>query len=185
MIDPPSIAALNRRLAETPGEFLANSGTDLAAIVSDLVRDLGGETFDSKRAAPFAGAGDPRRLALIGIAAWLFHDEWFVERRAFDERLYEFLARGLDDLSTAVGPAQFVNDPDRREELARRALRAIGVLPQGETATQAADRLATLDSLERLRVLRETRAAQERTRRIQEAMRKKAAEEAASAYGRE
>ena len=55
----------------------------------------------------------------------------------------------------------------------------------GESEAQAADRLNTLSSVERTHVIQETRAAQERVRQVREAMKKKAAEEAAAAYGRE
>ena len=183
MHDTPSIAALTRRLAETPSEFLDVNRVDVEAVVSDLIRDLGGAWFDARRAAPFAN--DPRRRAAILIASWLLHDEWFREQRQFAEAAYQFLRSGLDEVSAIVEPSQFVSDPDRREELARRALRALQVVPAGESAQQASDRLATLDSIERVKVLRDTRAAQKRIAEIQEAMRKKAAEEAAAAYGRE
>lgn len=184
MNDAPSIAALTRRLAETPAEFLAEARVDVAAVVSDLVCDLGGALLNTKRAAPFSTAAGPRR-SLILIASWLLHHDWFVSKRRFAAPVYEFLQSDLGELAGVVPPEQFVADPDRREELARRALRALGLVPQGETSPQAADRLATLDSVERIRVLRDTRAALERTRKVQEAMRRKAAEEAAAAYGRE
>ena len=185
MSDAPSIAALTRRLAETPSELLSDSRVDLAAVVSDLVRDLGGEIFDAKRAAPFSDQSESSRRSLLLIAAWLLHDDWFVSQQRFAASAYDFLAGGLDEAASVVAPGQFVTDPDRREELARRALRALAVVPLGETSPQAADRLNTFDSVERIRVLRDTRAAQERTRKVQEAMARKAAEEAASAYGRE
>jgi hypothetical protein len=50
---------------------------------------------------------------------------------------------------------------------------------------QAADRLNALDSLERDRVIRETRAAEERAQKVREAMAKKKAEEAAARYSPE
>ncbi len=62
-------------------------------------------------------------------------------------------------------------DADRREELARRALDALQILPQGESRSQAFGRLKTLDSVERhIR---------------QEMARKKVAADAAARYGRE
>lgn len=185
MSDAPSIAALTRRLSETPAEFLGDVPVDLAAIVSDLVRDLGGETFTAKRAAPFSRTREARRESLILIASWLLHDEWFISQQRFAAPACEFLLDGLGELASVVQPGLFVRDPDRREELARKVLFALRLVPQGETAEQAADRLTTFDSIERLRVLRETKAAQERTRQVQQAMARKAAEEAAAAYGRE
>jgi hypothetical protein len=122
---------------------------------------------------------------LLLIAAWLLHDDWFVSQQRFAAAAYDFLGRGLNEVVSVVEPGQFVTDADRREELARRALRALSAVPSGETAQQAADRLTTFDSVERRKLLKDTRAARERTRKVQEAMARKAAEEAASAYGRE
>ena len=85
-----------------------------------------------------------------------------------------------------MNPApQLVSDPDRREELARLCLRALGLLPAGETAAQAQDRLTTLSTAERQRVIREAREAERRAQKIREAMVKKAAEEAAAKYMRD
>jgi hypothetical protein len=78
-----------------------------------------------------------------------------------------------------------INDPDRREELVRLCLKGLGLIPQGESAAQAADRLTTLDSVERDRVIRETRQAEARAREIREAMARKRAEEAAARYSPE
>ena len=179
----PAIERLTRRLAETPADFLAET-PEVVAVVSDLLRDLGGELLDRERAHPLRQL-DQRTLRLVLVTAWLLHDEWFRSERRFADAALRFLATGLKEIAQLVEPAAFVSDPDRREELARRLLDALELLPQGETPLQATDRLATLDTIERSRVLRETRAAQARIREIQEAMRKKAAEEAAASYGRE
>jgi uncharacterized metal-binding protein len=79
----------------------------------------------------------------------------------------------------------FVRDADRREELARLVFRCTGVVPAGETAEQAADRLSTLDSATRTRVEAEARAAEERAREVREALKRKRAEEAAARASRE
>jgi hypothetical protein len=180
----PSIAALTHRLSETPAEFLQVDVVDVVAVVSDLLHDLGGALLDASRARAFAKS-DARGRQLMLIAAWLLHDDWFLAQQRFAPPAYRLLGEGLDELAAIVDPQQFVSDPDRREELVRIVLRALEVVPEGEQPTQAADRLATLNSIERVRLLRDTRAAQERIRRIQEEMRRKAAEEAAASYGRE
>jgi hypothetical protein len=84
----------------------------------------------------------------------------------------------------AQAPA-FVTDPDRREELVRLALHAIDRHPAGETGAQAADRLTTLSTVERARVVAAARVAEARAREVREAMAKQAAEEAAAQYSRE
>jgi hypothetical protein len=180
----PSLERLTRRLSETPSEFLETPGPDVGAVVSDLLRDLGGSLLTSETARPLWKL-DGRTHRLILIASWLLHDESFRAEKRFADAAFRFLTTGLGEIATLVDPALFVSDPDRREELVRRALAALDVVPEGESSLQAKDRLGTLDTIERSRLLRDTRAAQARIREIQEAMRRKAAEEAAAAYGRE
>jgi hypothetical protein len=73
-----------------------------------------------------------------------------------------------------------VADPDRRMELARWVLAGLGLVPEGESEAEAADRLAALDSVSRARVLAETRAAARRAEEIRAALRAEAAAEAAA-----
>lgn len=192
----PLLESLTRRLAECPSEFLAEprskkGGTVyVAAVVYDLLRDLSGPPLTKEQIAQFEPSGkDPKesrnRLQVIMVACWLLHDPWFLYQRQFAQSAYTLLAGGLNELAKLVPSQQFVSDPDRREELARMALKALGLRPAGESIAQAEDRLTTLDSVERSRVIREARAAEERARQIREAMARKAAEEAAAAYGRE
>jgi len=184
----PTLQALAHRLSECPADFLAEPGTvDVAAVVSDLSRALGGTLLAPPQLARFrdAGAAGVRRLRVALVASWLLYDPWFRGRKTFAAAAVAFLDHGLDDVAPLVDAPKFVSDPDRREELVRIALRALGLRPAGESEAQAEDRLTTLNSVERNRVVQETRAAQERVRQIREAMKKKAAEEAAAAYGRE
>ncbi|HXG64290.1 MAG TPA: hypothetical protein VNO70_04225 [Blastocatellia bacterium] len=192
------LETLTHRLAECPADFLAEprdrSGRGqvyVAAVVSDLLRDLGGSPLTRIEAAAFEfmpkgqARADRARLRTILIASWLLHDPWFISQGRFARQAYYLLLNGLTELSSHVDPALFVSDPDRREELARVCLKGLGLRPAGETVSQAEDRLTTLDSVERARVVREARAAEERARQIREAMARKAAEEAAATYGRE
>jgi hypothetical protein len=189
----PLLETLTRRLSECPSEFLeeprgAPSGgrVETAAVVSDLLRDLGGEMLTLQEAAAFGykAQGKRERLQLVLISCWLLHDSWFLSNKRH-QGVLKFLAEGLADLTDLVKPEKFVIDPDRREELVRLCLKALGLRPKGETLAQAQDRLATLNSVERARVIREAQAAEERARAIREEMARKAAEEAASYYGRD
>ena len=128
---------------------------------------------------------ESRRLSLILIASWLLHYPWFVSKKSFGRSAWEFLNGSLDEVAAAVEPSKFVSDPDRREELVRLTLKALDLRPAGESEAQAADRLTTLDSIARQRLIRDSRKAQERIREVQEAMKTKAAEEAAASYGRD
>jgi hypothetical protein len=183
----PHLEAMTRRLAECPAEFLGEPDGDVhvPAVVSDLLSDCGGVPLTAAEAAALSSSdekGRRNRLRCILVACWLLHDPTFREQ---GRTLRPFLLRGLDEVAAYVKADQMVGDPDRREELARTALRAIGLRPAGEAVAVAQDRLQTLSSAERARVVREARAAEERARRIREELRRKAEEEAAAMYGRE
>lgn len=191
----PPIELLTHRLSETPSEFLSpvltsdSKAVNLAAIVSDLICELGGNPLSPAEIGHY-GTKDKKRddeLRLVLIATWLLHDPWFVARGGLAPAALLFLNGGLGGAATVVKPAKFVSDPDRREELARLCLAALDLIPAGETELVARDRLTTLSSVERQRVLAETRKAQEaqRQRRIQEEMERRKAAEAAPAWGRE
>lgn len=189
----PLLETLTRRLSECPQEFLETPRTasgsgrvETAAVVSDLLRDLGGETLTLKHAAAFGYAAEAERarLQLVLIACWLLHDGWFISRNAH-QGVLKLLTEGLTDLTSLVAPEKFITDADRREELVRVCLKALGLRPSGESMAQAQDRLSTLNTVERARVIREAQAAEERARAIREEMARKAAEEAASYYARD
>jgi len=90
-------------------------------------------------------------------------------------RALNFLRNDLAELASLAQAEKFIADADRREEIARLCFRALGLRPAGETEAQAQDRLATLNSAERQRVIRAAREAEARASEI----RRKMAEEAA------
>ena len=189
----PILEALTRRVAETPEEFLAeprvgNIGqVHTAAVVGDLLRLLGHEV-QARDLTPFSGGdrrGDRNRLGVTLVLAWLLADEWFVARRPDAAALLTLLGTTAGELAEQVPATKLVSDPDRREELARVALARLGLRPAGETIAQAQDRLTTLSSAERQRVMRAARAAEERARAIREALVRKAAQESADKYTRD
>ena len=192
------LESLTHRLSECPPDFLAEprnrSGKGqvyVAAVVSDLLRDLGGELLTSEEASLFEAGREAQaraernRLQVVLVASWLLHDDWFLSQKRFAKEAHDLLAIGVAELASMVEARQLVADPDRREELARICLKALSLRPAGESVSQAEDRLTTLDSVERARVIREARAAEERARKIREEMARKQAEEAASTYARE
>jgi hypothetical protein len=176
-----------RHLAECPADFLAEpriGATGIVAVdavVSDLLRLLGGEPLDATRAKVFRNV-DARQqrnqLQLTLIGCWLFHETWFRQASPDAQAIYRFLTEGVRELASAVPAQKYIAAAERREEFIRCGLQALGLRPAGETLAQAQDRLTTLSSNERMRVLRAARAAEERARAIREAMRRKAAEEA-------
>ena len=189
----PSIEELTRRLAECPVDFLdapkqgGIGKVSVDAVVSDLLLDCGGGVLSSKDRKQFTqrGANHRNYLRQVLVSCWLFHAPCFTEKGNLAAKVKTFLKSGLEDLSRLVAADLLVQDPDRREELVRLALAALNLLPLGETKAQASDRLKALDSVERERVISETRAQQERARQIREAMARKKAQEAAARYSRE
>lgn len=189
----PALDRLTRRLAECPSEMMApprvrtGDGVHVDAVVFDVVSALCGRPPERAALAPFApkSAPKPRTLELVLIACWLLADEALQALRPSGERALEWLGARLAPLSEIVQPRSFVDDQDRREELVRSCLAALDLLPAGETDAQAEDRLRTLDSVERVRLLRDTREQEARARKLREAMRQKEAAEAAAKVSRE
>ncbi|MBI5880343.1 MAG: hypothetical protein HZB53_22050 [Chloroflexi bacterium] len=189
----PPLETLLRRLAETPADFLAEprigaaGSVNVAAVVSDTLRDLGLPPADAQTLAVFqpASAREHRnRLSIVLIICWLLHDPAFAERPDAS-RTVELLSDGAQALAPYVQAPKLVSDPDRREELARTALDRLGLRPAGESEAQAQDRLTTVSSAGRSKVISAARAAEERARQIREALARKAAEEAADKATRE
>ncbi|HEX2731170.1 MAG TPA: hypothetical protein VHM70_06185 [Polyangiaceae bacterium] len=188
----PELEWLTRRLADCPEDFLLQEAPgqqdpDLEAVVADLLRDLGQGQVSEKETKAFRDDGSlpraTRRLALI--TSWLLHDAWFLNQARFASAALRLLSSGLLELSQLVKIELFVRDPDRREELVRLTLAALELIPAGENEALAKDRLTTLSSVERKRVLEATKAARDHAERVRKAMAEKAAEESAARYGRE
>lgn len=182
----PQLDGLLHRLAECPPDFLRGPDEiDIVALACDHFRALDVAIPNEKqRHALAALPGDAPRI--LPVVLWLLRDPWFLARPELAEATRKLLCcPALTRLAKLVRPEALVNDADRREELVRLCLQELGLLPEGESAAQAADRLTTLDSVERERVIRQTRKAEARAREVREAMARKRAEEAAARYSRE
>ncbi len=189
----PILESLTRRLAETPPDFLSEprigkSGrTHVDGVVCDLLRLVGADV-DLDGLDRFVGSdvrSDRNRLAVVLILCWLLSDDWFRRTRPNADSLIELLDSEARALAEQVAAQKFVLDPDRREELARLRLARLGFRPGGESISQAQDRLATLNSAERARVIKAAQIAEQRARKIREELARKAAEESADKWTRE
>jgi hypothetical protein len=195
----PPVEQLTRRLAECPEEFLleprlagSDAGrVDVAAVVADLLAALGALTpeagLSQREVKVWSGTnpGDRSLLRLTLVAAWLCHDRALRELGGLGGAMRRWLLEGLPPLAAVVAAELFVSDGDRREELARALLDALGLLPAGETRAQSADRLRALSSVERVRVIEATRAQQQRARELREQMASERARQAAARYSSE
>jgi len=188
----PPLPALLQRVAETPKDFRAEPRIRAAgevhvdAVVGDLLASLGAEV-GTGALERFGGKGpaDRNLLAVVLLLCWVLADPWFVSAAPTKTELLTLLGETASELAATTSARKFVEDPDRREELVRVTLAAIGCRPAGESEAQAEDRLTSLSSAERARVVEAARAAELRARQIREALRKKAAEESADKYTRE
>lgn len=189
----PLLDTLVRRIVDTPREFMAEpaaggeSGVSVPAVVHDLLAMRGLEVA-RERLEAFAGRGSARdrnRLGLCLVACWLLADEALAITPASLDAALAFLQDDLAELARHCTPAGLLGNPDRREELARLALARLGLRPGGESAAVAADRLTSLSSVERARLLQASRKAEERARKIREALARKAAEESADKWSRD
>jgi len=190
-----SIDTLTRRLAECPEDFLAEprlrdreQGVQVVAVVCDLLEDLGStERLTDRDASAWekGRAQDRNLLRLTLVACWLCHDARLREEKRHAPAVKRWLASGLSGMAELVAADLFVSDPDRREELVRALCAALGLVPEGETAEQASDRLRSLSSVERANVIRETRSQQERARKLREKMEAEQAQAAAARYSSE
>lgn len=189
----PLLEILTRRLAETPEDFLGEpriggaGRVHVTAVVGDLMRGLGA-SVDVAALSALEGKDakqDRNRLSVTLLLCWLLADDWFRQNKLAAQALLELMSQGSAQLSAQVASRKFVTDPDRREELARFSLARLGFRPAGESVAQAQDRLTSLSSAERARVLQASRAAEARARAIREALARKAAQESADKMTRE
>ena len=189
----PVLESLTRRLAETPPDFLdeprigAAGAVAVPALVNDLLRMHGARaTIDALRRFESRNARrDRNRLALAMIVAWLLAEDWFLRAGLAAGALLEVLDETVTELAAATASRKFIDDPDRREELARIVLARLDHRPAGETIAQATDRLSGLSVTERARLLEASRASEKRARAVRAALVKKAAEESADKWSRE
>ena len=189
----PDLPRLTRRLAEIPADFLdepkiGKSGRlVVAALVNDVLQRFGRRASASELLL-FEGGNskqDRNRLQLIAIATWLLAEEWFVTACISAADILELLAQQLSEMASATRADKFVTDSERREEFSRVILARLNFRPANESKAQAIDRLSSLSSIERLRLLEESRAAEKRAREIREALARKAAQESADKWTRE
>jgi hypothetical protein len=187
----PALQTLTHRVSETPEDFLGEprqgkKGTiAVSAVAMDLCRRMGSPAPVSALIAIEGKGGTRNALGVTLILCWLLADEWFAEHVPDAPSVVALLGAGARELAEHTASHKFVNDVERREELARFALARLGLRPAGETRAQAEDRLTSLSAAERARVVRAARDAEARARAVREALAKKAAEESADKWTRE
>ncbi len=202
----PLLQQLTRRIAETPADLLAEpamgktAGVATGAVAGDVLRGLGLLNPDARWLATLhpdkADKTQRNHLRVMLVASWLLADPWFRDKAKSADAQIWLYGGSIAELAALTTADAFVKDDDRREELARLALKALGFVPQGESGAQAQDRLESISSVERQRVVAASRKVQDaakkrreeeeaRAQKVREEMQRKAAEAAAAKGTRE
>lgn len=188
----PPLAQLLHRMTECPPEFLLPPATatgrgeiDVAAIAGDCLRQLNARLPTDAALLALHSDRTPQQQTLVAVAAWLLADASMPTTLAVTNGAWTVLRETTLALSQFLTPDAVLRDADRREEFVRSCLAALDLRPAGESVEQARDRLTTLDSGERIRVVEQTRAAEERARAIRKKLADEAARAAATRYSPE
>jgi hypothetical protein len=161
----------------------------VTAVVADLFDTYFGEPPSEDVLSAFrpANAGKAERNRLLWVLA-ACHFLWHPALRGktgTPAQLTRLLVQDLSTLASVVSADILQTEEERREELIRRTLSALELRLPGESAKEAEDRLAQVDSVERRRLLREAAEKEKRAREVREMMARRAAEEAAAKVSRE
>ena len=190
-VEGPPLEILLRRLTETPSEFLEEPriGRKGQVVVAALLNDCSvyfGSPISDENLSKLI-TDEPRhrpRLQLTMILTWLVRLPVFRQFNILPEQVQSALINVPETL-IAPNVTIYVEDPERREELARTLLTHLDLHPEGETEKQSADRLMAISASERKRLLHASRTAEKRAREVREALAKKAAQESADKWTRE
>jgi hypothetical protein len=196
----PPIADFLRWLSEMPESFreepagFTKGRVPVRAVLSDLTETLTGVS----PAEDFLQAFDPdedstkerNRFAWVLAGCHLFWHPSLKNTKPSLEQLQQFFIQEIPQLAAVVSIDAFFTEEERREELLRRALRAIGQRLPGEDTKAAEDRLSQVDSVEKRKLLlaaaeKEKKAEADRKKRLEDELKRRAEEEAASKYNRE
>lgn len=180
----PSLDELGTRMSSIPRDFL-DARMSLTAFGGDL--GLWFQHPDVQHVLTQAQPIDACRRG-AAVALWLWASEDIVGplhpsiTTGYRPRAIAALAFRLAPI---VDPAQWLSDPERREEAARLFLLWSGFLPEGEDAATAEAMWQRHDSLRQNDAMRAMLADHQHRVEVTEALRAKAAREAAARYTHE
>ena len=179
----PPLAALTRRLAGIPADFL-DPATVVPAVVGDAVFMVHAVVLLAADVEAVRGrCATPHGRDATAVAAWLITEPALAPyTRARGPAGALVVVQALVGLAAEVAPARWPVVAERREEAVRTALAAVGLHPSGESATEAADRLWSVSTVSRRAAVRSAAAAEQRARDIAAALAAQRAKEAAAQY---
>ncbi|PKH51775.1 hypothetical protein CXF68_14255 [Tenacibaculum sp. Bg11-29] len=168
--------------------FIIEKGINSSALIYDTYRLVNNDFLNNDFNIP--GDGDLKGIddnhwKAIHISIWLLNHHCFANTPSIVDKLYVFWFEELSNTSAYVNFKKWVNDEERAEEMVRLLLKCCEVLPSNENLEEAADKLSSLSSVDRHKVIEDSYNAHERVMKIKKEMAEKKAREAANAYGRE
>ncbi|MCB7136319.1 hypothetical protein [Cellulosimicrobium marinum] len=185
----PVLADVLRRLADTPPDVL-DPAVSAAALVADTA-----DLLDGRGAVGVLGrvARDEveqvcalaPHAALAGTVCWVLRDgALFAAHRetATPAALVRLVTHLVPELATLRTASAWVHDPAGREELARAALRALGLRPGDESPEVAQDRWTAVSTAEQRRIAQEMAHEARRAEQLARELAEKRAKEAAAQY---
>lgn len=185
-IEGPDINTLHHRLTEYPKEWMTPQPPSyFYALMHDAVFALSESVQVSSLARfnrPFAQCEWYQASLLV---AYFLMDSGFKSFQYESDFLIDAIENTAKELSQAGSNTLYIQDVDRREEFIRVVLSAIKLRPAGETVNQAEDRLQAVSSLERVKVLKAAKVAEQRAHDLRIALAKQKAKEAADKMTRE
>ncbi len=171
-----------------PSNFLLKEGVNSIALICDTYKTVTNDFLRNDYKIPpdfHLKLIEDNHWRAIHISVWLLFHQDFAAIPAIENKLYDFWFTSLSDASEYVKFNEWINDEERAEEMVRLLLNCSEIIPHGENYDEAADKLSSLNSAERHKVLKQSYEAHERIMNIKREMAEKAAREAANTYGRE
>lgn len=171
-----------------PSDFFLENGVNSIALICDTCRMVSNDFLKYEFNLPTASglkSVDDNHWRAIHISAWLLSHPDFVNSPSIEDKLYHFWFEELVQASRYVKYNEWIADDERAEEMVRLLLHCCEIIPNGENNEEAADKLSSLSSVDRHKVLKESYEAHERIMNIKREMAEKKAREAANTYGRE
>ncbi|MEO8773502.1 MAG: hypothetical protein ABI371_04140 [Gelidibacter sp.] len=171
-----------------PSNLTHPDGLDSVALICDTYRVINLNFLQKEFKLPYANPlkwKKDNEWRAIHMSAWLLSHKVFLNISKPDEKLFMFWFKDLSDASDYVEADQWINDEERAEEMVRLLLNRCEIIPYGESHEEAADKLSSVSSAERHKVLTQSYEAHERIMQIKREMAEKKAREAANTYGRE
>lgn len=199
----PSLAELLRWIGDMPAAFAAeptgfpDGVVSVRAVVCDTYETLAQARPSEALLQAFSATAltkiERNRLRWVLAACWVFWHPFFRQCRFDAEKFKNLMVLDLSDLAAIMPVENLLTDQDRREELARLAMAAVGSSFPDETWDDFKDRLTQVDSIESHRVIaqatiKEKQAREDRAKRekaVRSEMARKAAAEAAAKESRE